>query len=108
MQQDYENMAKEKDAQKDVEKQLRTEVKKLKTMSLSLDEDQEKLFRAKEAIGKCEFLSAESFSSVLQVLSSKGDGGGEKSLTRFCEPRLEAETCQQRRIPVQGVAGESA
>ena len=52
LQQDYENMVKEKDAQKDVEKQLRGEVKKLKTMSLSLDEDQEKLFRAKEAIGK--------------------------------------------------------
>ena len=52
LQQDYDNMAKEKEAQKDVEKQLRTEVKKLKTMSLSLDEDQEKLFRAKEAIGK--------------------------------------------------------
>ena len=48
-------MAKEKEAQKDVEKQLRTEVKKLKTMSLSLDEDQEKLFRAKEAIGKAMF-----------------------------------------------------
>jgi len=50
LQNDYDTMAKEKDAQKDVEKQLRTEVKKLKTMSLSLDEDQEKLFRAKEAI----------------------------------------------------------
>ena len=56
MQQDYDNMANEKDAQKDVEKQLRAEVKKLKTMSLSLDEDQEKLFRAKEAIGKAMFL----------------------------------------------------
>ena len=55
LQQDYDNMAKEKEAQKDVEKQLRTEVKKLKTMSLSLDEDQEKLFRAKEAIGKAMF-----------------------------------------------------
>ena len=55
LQQDYDNMAKEKEAQKEVEKQLRTEVKKLKTMSLSLDEDQEKLFRAKEAIGKAMF-----------------------------------------------------
>ena len=38
------------------------------------------------------FLSADSFSSALQVLSSKGDeeGGRENFLTRFCEPRKEA------------------
>ena len=64
MQQDYDNMAKEKEAQKDVEKQLRTEVKKLKTMSLSLDEDQEKLFRAKEAIGKTMFFLLKIFSFI--------------------------------------------
>ena len=43
LQQDYENLVVEKDAQKEVEKQLRTEVKKLKSMSMSLDEDQERL-----------------------------------------------------------------
>ena len=64
LQQDYDNMAKEKEAQKDVEKQLRTEVKKLKTMSLSLDEDQEKLFRAKEAIGKAMFVLLRIFSFI--------------------------------------------
>merc|ERR1712223_465896 len=50
LQQDYENLVVEKDAQKEVEKQLRTEVKKLKSMSMSLDEDQERLLKAKEAI----------------------------------------------------------
>ena len=50
LQHDYDSLMKEKDAQKEVEKQLRGELKKLKSMSMSLDEDQEKLLRAKEAI----------------------------------------------------------
>ena len=91
LQQDYENMAKEKDAQKDVEKQLRTEVKKLKTMSLSLDEDQEKLFRAKEAIGKLEFFKCEwekvkglrYFAGVLKVAHKCVCGEGGKCVWRW-------------------------
>lgn len=50
LQQDYEKLQKEKDGQKDIERELRADLRKLQTMSLSLSEDQDKLLEAKEAI----------------------------------------------------------
>ena len=43
-------MKKEKDVQRDVEKQLRSDLRNLQSLSVSLNEDQEKIVRAKEAL----------------------------------------------------------
>ncbi len=50
LQQDYETLLKERDAQKDVEKKLRVDLRKLQSMSLSLSEDQDAILHAKQAI----------------------------------------------------------
>ncbi len=50
LQQDYDVLIKEKESQKEVERKLRSDLRKLHSMSLSFSEDQDNLLRAKEAI----------------------------------------------------------
>ena len=50
LQQDYEALTNEKEAQKETERVLKSDLRKLQSMSVSLSEDQDNLLRAKEAI----------------------------------------------------------
>ena len=50
LQQDYDVLLREKDGQKETERRLRADLRKLQSMSMSFSEDQDNLLRAKEAI----------------------------------------------------------